>query len=163
MTEISNIIEQLQRSIGTDPWHGPSLLQVLDGVSAETAGAHPIGGVHSMWELLLHVTAWTRAVNTRMQGRAIELQGDANFPPVHDRSEHAWQAAIADLKRAHEELYATLKSFSEADLTGPVPGRPYNRAFILHGLPQHHAYHSGQMMFLRKAAEAGKSEGVHRG
>lgn len=158
MTEISNIVEQLHRSIEIDPWHGPSVLQVLDGVSAEVAAAHPIPGVHSIWELLLHVTAWTRATNTRMQGKAIELEGEANFPPVHDGSEPAWQAAKADLKKAHGELYATLNKFSDADLTAPVPGRPYHRAFILHGLPQHHAYHSGQMMFLRKAAEARKSE-----
>ena len=162
MTEIGNIVEQLQRSIEADPWHGPSLLQVLEGVSAETAAAHPIAGAHSMWELLLHVIAWTRAVNTRMQGRPVELDGDANFPPVQDCSERAWAAAKADLMQAHKELYATLESVSDADLAGAVPGRPYNRAFLLHGLPQHHAYHSGQMALLRKAAEAGKREGAAR-
>ncbi len=162
MSEVENIVEQLRRSIESDPWHGPSLLQVLAGVSAETAAAHPIRDTHSIWELLLHVTAWTRAVNTRMKNVAIELQGDANFPPARDTSEQAWHAAIADLKKAHEELYATLAGFKDSDLTAPVPGRPYNRAFILHGLPQHHAYHSGQIMLLQKAVAAQQREGAAR-
>lgn len=153
MTETQNILEQLRRALEGDPWHGPSILQVLEGVTAEAAAAHPIPDAHSIWELLLHVTAWVRAVNTRLQNTPIELQGDANFPPVREVSEKEWKAAIDHLRRAHAEIYATVEKFRDADLTAPVPNRPYDRAFILHGLPQHHAYHGGQMALLKKAYE----------
>jgi uncharacterized damage-inducible protein DinB len=153
MTETKNIIEQLRRALEADPWHGPSILQVLEGVTPAMAAAHPIPGAHSIWELLFHVTAWTRAVRARIQHIATELQGDANFPPVHNTSAEAWKASIEDLIQAHAELYATLHDFSDDDLVAPIPNRPYDRAFILHGLPQHHAYHSGQMALLKKAYE----------
>ena len=156
MNQVQFIAEQVRRSLEADPWHGPSLLQVLDGVSAKVAAAHPVADAHSIWELLLHVTAWTRAVNLRIQGKAVELEGDANFPPVRESSELAWKAALDDLRRAHDELSATLKGLSDSDLTKPVQNRPYDYAFLLHGLPQHHAYHGGQMALLKKAAMSGK-------
>ena len=151
MTEVQNIVEQLRRALEADPWHGPSILQVLDGVTAEEAAAHPIPDTHSIWELLFHVTAWTRAVRARILNIPTDLQGDANFPPVHNTTAEAWQASIEDLIQAHAELYATLNGLTDADLVGPVPNRPYDRAFLLHGLPQHHAYHGGQMALLKKA------------
>ena len=160
MTETQNIVEQLRRALEADPWHGPSVLQVLEGVTPEIASAHPIAGAHSIWELLLHVTAWVRAVNTRLKNQAIELQGDANFPPVAQVSDAAWKEAADDLRRAHRELYATLERMTDADLAAPVPNRPYDRAFILHGLPQHHAYHGGQMALLKKAFEAQHKHGA---
>jgi len=154
VTEVQNIAEQLRRALDANPWHGPSILQILEGVTAEEAAAHPIAGTHSIWELLHHVTAWTRAVNTRVQGNALELEGDANFPPVGEVSETAWRSAIADLRNAHEQLDRTINALTDSDLTAPIPNRPYNRAFILHGLPQHHAYHGGQMALLKRAMQS---------
>jgi uncharacterized damage-inducible protein DinB len=153
MTETQNIVEQLRRALEADPWHGPSILQVLEGVTPEMAAAHPIPGTHSIWELLFHVTAWTRAVRARILNIPTELEGDANFPPVRNTTEEAWKASIEDLIQAHAELYATVNALTEADLTAPIPNRSYDRAFILHGLPQHHAYHGGQMALLKKALQ----------
>ena len=97
-------------------------------------------------------------MEARTRSVVTELSGDENFPPVRETTEPAWAAAVADLKKAHEELFATLHTLTDADLPAPVPNRPYDRAFLLHGLPQHHAYHSGQMALLKKAAasQAGK-------
>jgi len=160
MTETQNIVEQLRRSLEADPWHGPSILQVLEGVTSEMAAAHPIPGAHSIWELLFHVTAWTRAVRARLLNIPTELEGDANFPPVRNATAEAWQASIEDLIQAHAELYATVNTFTDSDLSAPVPDRPYDRAFILHGLPQHHAYHGGQMALLKKALQAQSKGGT---
>ena len=157
MTETQNIVEQLRRALEAEPWHGPSLLEILDDVTPEMAAAHPIPGSHSIWELVLHVTAWTRAVRARLQNVATDLKGDENFPPVRTVSAEAWKAAIENLIQAHAELYATVNGFSSADLTKPVPNRPYDRAFMLHGLPQHHAYHGGQMQLLKLAQQRGTS------
>ena len=161
MTEIQNITENLRCAVEADPWHGPSVLQVLEGVTAEMAAAHPVPDAHSIWELLLHITVWARAINTRIKGTAVELEGDANFPPVRDRSEQAWKATVQDLRKANEEIFATLRTLTDADLTAPVPNRPYDRAFMLHGLPQHHAYHGGQMALLKKAFAAQQGVGKH--
>jgi len=60
-SELSRLEEQLGRALEGEAWHGPSVLETLEGVSAEQAAAHPIAGAHSIWELVLH-TAYTQLI-----------------------------------------------------------------------------------------------------
>ena len=151
MTKIDGIIDDLQRSLEGDAWQGPSIREILDGVTAAQAAAHPVAGAHSIWELVHHATAWVRAVHARVLGNVTELDGEADWPPVRDASERAWSGALEDLRRSQSELLATLGTLTDADLDGPVPNRDYDRAHLLSGLTQHHAYHAGQMSLLKRA------------
>ena len=151
-TQIAKLIDQLHRSVEGDSWQGPAIREILDGLDAPTARSHPAPGAHSIWEILLHVTAWTRAVRSRLLGQVTELAGADDWPPLPNADEAAWPAAFADLRRAQAELFSTLRTFSDADLAGPVPNRDYDREFLLRGLVQHHAYHAGQMALLKRAA-----------
>ena len=58
MKELERIKDQFQRAFNGQAWHGPSLLSLLAGVTAEQAAAHPVPGAHSIWELTLHIAAW---------------------------------------------------------------------------------------------------------
>lgn len=153
MRGIEKVIDQLERSLDGVPWHGASLCEILEGVSAREAAAHPVRGGHSIWELVYHVTAWVHAVHSRVQGRATEPEGEADWPSIRDTSENAWTVALEDLRRSQSELIATLKTLSDADLSASVPNRGYDRAHLLHGLTQHHAYHAGQMSLLKQAMQ----------
>ncbi|HKI45763.1 MAG TPA: DinB family protein [Balneolales bacterium] len=55
--------EELLRLVNGDAWHGPSLRELLDGLSVEQALAHPLKGRHSIWEIVNHITVWHNAVN----------------------------------------------------------------------------------------------------
>jgi hypothetical protein len=147
-------VDLLNRSIDGDSWEGPSIREILDGVSAADAALHPVEGVHSIWELVHHATAWVRAAHQRVLGNVCELEGESDWPPVRDRSERAWAAAFEDLRRAQGELIATLRTLTDADLGAAVPNREYDRAYLLYGLSRHHAYHAGQMSLLKRALPA---------
>jgi len=153
MRGMEGIIDQLHRSLEGDSWQGASIREILEGVNARQAAAHPVRGGHSIWELVYHVTAWVRAVHSRVLGKVSELEGEADWPPVRDTSENAWTAAFEDLRRSQSELIATLKTLGDPDLNAPVPNRDYDRAHLLHGLAQHHAYHAGQMSLLKRALQ----------
>jgi hypothetical protein len=154
VTGIERIVDQLNRSIDGDAWQGPSIREILDGVSANEAASHAVDGAHSIWELVYHVAAWVGAVHQRVLGNVCELEGEADWPPVRDRSDRAWAEAFERLRRAQAALVATLKTLDDADLGAAVPGREYDRAHLLHGLAQHHAYHAGQMSLLKHALQA---------
>lgn len=156
MRGIAGIIDQLHRSIEGDSWQGPSIREIIEDVSAVGAAAHPIAGGHSIWELLLHVTAWMRACESRVRGNVTELSGEADWPPVRDAGEGAWKSAFEDLRRAEAELAATMRKLRDEDLAGPVPNRDYDRWHLLHGLAQHNAYHAGQMSLLKRALESAR-------
>src|SRR3954466_4359931 len=104
MSETARIADQLRRAFSGDAWHGDSLLQILDGVSAAQATARPVKHAHSIWELVLHITAWDSAVRRRLSGEAVALSDEQNFPSVMDSTEGAWRRAVENAKRIHSEL-----------------------------------------------------------
>ena len=71
------------------------------------------------------MTAWVRAVHSRVLGRVSELEGEADWPPARDITENAWAAAFDYLRRSQSELIATLRTLSDVDLNAPVPNRDY--------------------------------------
>ena len=91
MTESARIADQLHRAFAGGAWHGPALRQLLRGVTAKQAAARPLAGGHSIWELVLHITAWKKAVRQRVMGRAIELSPREDWPPAGKASAAAWR------------------------------------------------------------------------
>ena len=152
MSETKRIRSQLRRAFEGEAWHGPSVLELLKDVSAEQAAAHPIAGVHSIWELALHIATWERFVQRRIvEATALEPTDEENFPAVHDTSEQAWRAAVEEITRNHQALLETVAALDEARLSEIVAGKPYSVYFMLHGVIQHDLYHAGQIALLKKA------------
>jgi uncharacterized damage-inducible protein DinB len=151
LSETTRIAEQLNRAFKGEAWHGPALLEILEGVNAATASARPIPGAHSIWELVLHISAWEGAILRRMQGEALQLDGAEDFPEIQDTSESAWKTAVEKLNRKHDELAPAIADMPESRLAEQVPGKDYDFYFMLHGAVQHALYHAGQIALLKKA------------
>ena len=150
--EKSRIADQLKHAFEGDAWHGPAVLEVLEGVNARAAASKPLAGVHSIWELVLHIAAWDAAIRRRMEGQALQLPPEQDFPPVKDTSDSAWRAALENLKQRHAELIEGVLSMPDHRLTSQVPGKDYDFYHMLHGAVQHELYHAGQIALLKKAA-----------
>jgi uncharacterized damage-inducible protein DinB len=153
-TEVHRIADQLRRATEGDAWHGPSLKVLLTGLAAEQAARRPLAAAHSIWETLLHISAWESAVRRRLAGTAVTLTTEEDWPPVTDTSEAAWARAQSDVAKARDELVRAIESLSDEDLTGPVPEKPYNVYVMLHGVIQHDCYHTGQIALLRRLTNA---------
>lgn len=151
MSEIARIADQLHRAYAGGAWHGPALRQLLRGVTAKQAAARPLVGGHSIWEIVLHITAWKKAVRKRVTGKAIELSPREDWPPAGKASPTAWRKTLNALEQAHRQLEATVARLPESRLKRIVPGRKHTVYFALHGLVQHDLYHAGQIALLKKA------------
>ena len=108
MSEAARIADQLRRAFDGEAWHGDSLFEILEGVTASRAAARPIKSAHTIWELVLHIAAWDGAVLRRMGGVAVTLSDAENFPAVKDASDAAWREALAQVRRVHEDLVKTV-------------------------------------------------------
>ena len=150
-TEPQRIADQLHRAYAGGAWHGPALRQLLRGVSARQAAARPVRGAHTIWELVLHITAWKRAVLRRMQGKATSLSPAENFPPMPRATTANWKKTQAALRAAQQDLHHAVSALPESRLKKIVPGKRYTVYFMLHGLVQHDLYHAGQIALLKKA------------
>src|SRR5437763_16714908 len=96
-TEIERVEAQLKAAFEGPAWHGPSVLESLQGVSAEAASAHPVAGAHSIWELVLHLQGTYRLVLRRLQGGSSAFMPGEDWPPVPDPTASNWRGAIASL------------------------------------------------------------------
>jgi uncharacterized damage-inducible protein DinB len=155
MSETARLADQIRRAFEGEAWHGDSVVEILQGVDAAMAAAHPIKNAHSIWDLVLHIAAWDGAVLKRTGGTAIELRDEQNFPPVKDTSEAAWRNTIEQAKRTHNELVKAVAAFPDARLAEQVPGKTesyYNFFYMFSGIVQHDLYHAGQIALLKKAA-----------
>jgi uncharacterized damage-inducible protein DinB len=141
------LIDQLNRAWGGDAWHGPPLRPLLDGVSEQQSSLRALAGVHTIAEIVTHVTVWMDVVSRRLHGEAFEPASAAeDWPPCT-----LWSAAVAELERAHSRLLDTLARMSPEALDAPVPGKPYTAYVMLEGVIQHNLYHAGQIALLKKA------------
>ncbi len=165
MSEVRRIAEGLTCGIDGDPWHGPATLRVLDGIDARAAAAHPLPGGHSIWETVLHMTAWTREVLRRLELAPPGLPLEGDWPEAGEATPEAWTAAVRDLRSAHEELAAELMRMPESRLWEIVGGAARDRSVgvgvtfyaMLHGLAQHDVYHTAQIATLRRVIDASRS------
>jgi len=151
MSEIDRIADQLRRAYEGEAWHGPSLREILAGITVEQAARRPLPQAHTIWELVLHIAAWESIVRRRLGGEAVEATPEQDWPPVRDTGDAAWKTALDDLDRGHHQLRQAIAALSDDQLRQKVAGQNYSIYGMLHGLIQHDLYHAGQIALLKKA------------
>ena len=150
MSEMERIVDQLRRALEGPAWHGPALIELLDGVTAAQAARRPIPGAHSIWEIVLHIGVWEDAVRRRALGEQVDVTPAQDWPAVTDTSEAAWLRAVEGLKASNAALRGVVAACGEGRLGEPlVPGG--NSGYVqFHGAVQHDLYHAGQIAVLKK-------------
>ena len=157
------LVDQLERAHAGDPWHGSSRMSLLTDVTPEEARRRPVPAVHSIWELVLHMTAWTQEVTRRLQGHLASLPSMGDWPALPPSpDEQSWRAAIRALDEAHAALRVTAGTIDPSRLGAPVNdkrnrelGTGVTLAQTINGLVQHDAYHSGQIAIVKKMLRGG--------
>ena len=158
MSSTGVFADQFGRIAEGDPWYGPNIDQVLADITTTDAAAHPIPDAHSIWEITLHLTAWVREVQRRLQLGDWQMPEEGDWPAPAAVNAANWSAAVNELSEAHASLAAQLSDFPETRLDESLggtrdhamgSGQTYRQ--MLHGLLQHDAYHLGQISLLKKA------------
>jgi uncharacterized damage-inducible protein DinB len=151
-TTIERLIDQLRRSAEGDAWHGPSVREVLEGVTVDDASSHPISGAHSIRELVLHMAAGIQLVLRRVDGDGRQLSPEEDWPTPSEPTEEAWQRDVESLFALNQRLREAVATFPATHLDDPlVPDPPYSAFTQFIGLTQHDLYHAGQIVLLRRA------------
>ena len=166
VSEVDRIVEQLQRAYNGDAWYGPSVRDALEGVDARLAAGRPEPAAHTISEIVLHMTAWTREVTRRLRVGIAHEPEDGDWPAGAAVDEAGWTAIRAALDAANEDLVKSIAGLDDAQLQDRIGdvrdralGSGVSRYVMLHGLVQHHAYHAGQISLLKKASHRSRGEG----
>jgi uncharacterized damage-inducible protein DinB len=156
----ASLLRQFRATHDGEPWYGTSRTTLLRGVSAARALEHPVNGGHSIWELVLHMTAWTEEVHRRLDGTPPQAPARGDWPAVSVTTERAWRSAREALALAHHALAESIEAlparrFSQRIATSDGDG--VTVAEMLIGLAQHDAYHTGQLVILRQAGNVSRA------
>ena len=152
-----NLISELKKAFNGDSWHGGNLMQQLNFVKPENAFHHFILNAHSIAELVLHITAWTDEVNSRLLGAVAKEPAAGDWPMPSSTTRKEWEKIVFDCKMSNEELIRVCGGLSEQEWNAEVKddrdgvlGAGVSNVELISGLIQHHGYHSGQIALLLK-------------
>ena len=137
-------------------WHGDAVQALLADVHHGDAARTPIVGAHSIWTLVLHMTAWADIARDRLHGESL---GDPatvrNFPPLPSRiSSRAWASARSRLAVAHDRLAAAVILLPDEAMSQTVHGKRHTVRDMIDGVIEHSTYHGGQIALLKRALVA---------
>lgn len=152
MTEVERILDQYDRALHGDAWHGDPVWQILEGKSAEQAAHHAHAQRHTIWELVAHMTFWETEVDRRLNNLAPRSVEKLNFPAMPAPTEENWNATLTEFRQSNTNFRNTLSHLDPARLDDIPPGRNKSIYVDLHGVIQHHIYHAGQIVILSSFA-----------
>lgn len=151
MIEIGLVVDQLEKAFYGGAWHGPSVMESLQNISAENAISKPVNNAHSIWEIVLHINTWQICTIKRIKGEFVEPLPEEDWPAIIETGQSAWEGAISRLKASLTELIETISSLDANKLNENIASKNYTYYFLINGLIQHNVYHAGQISILKKA------------
>ena len=155
MREVDRLEDQLRRAFEGGAWHGPSVLELLAGVSAAQAASHPIAGAHSIWELVLHISTDYDLVLRRLAGDGRALTAAEGWPEPPAPTEENWRQTVRELELRNEKLREAVRDFPDERLDDLlVAESPFTAYTQFSGVTQHNLYHAGQIALLKRALGA---------
>lgn len=154
MSEVQTILDEFRRAWSGDPFHGHPIRDILDGVDAGRAFAHPVPGVHSIAEIALHIATWEEVIRRRLAGEAIDtIPDEQDWQAAGEAGEAGWDAIRRKVADVHAALERDVAALTDGRLDDPVPARDYHVRYMLHGSLHHALYHAGQISLLKRAGQ----------
>jgi len=150
MSETERIARLIKQTFEGKAYYGNSVLETIEGVTAEIAAQKSKDGGNSIWEIVVHLTLELVYHRRIIEGTAEKwIAGETTRREDEERSETTWRQAIDGLKAANRALIQAIKELDDDILDKQsikVSGSYYR---MLHGVMQHGIYHSGQISILK--------------
>lgn len=137
----SSLLEQLRMTHDLQDWFVP-VKPAIEGVTAAQAGWKPQGGDHSIGQLTNHLLFWNSQNLARFKG-VTPAKFDGNNDETFNAFDQAkWDQIRKDLDRVMTEMEKLVAAADDKTLEkwAPTLGR----------IATHNAYHTGQIVVLRK-------------
>jgi uncharacterized damage-inducible protein DinB len=150
MSEKRRTLDLLDRAYRAKAWHGPALLETLDGMNAAMAAKRVVKSAHTAWELVEHLATWNEVVALRLAGTPPRITPEMNFPKTPRPTPGAWKNTVARLAASQRKFRAAVARFPESKLGRRRAGTNSTWNVLIHGQIQHQLYHAGQIAMLRR-------------
>ncbi|MBN2334570.1 DinB family protein [Candidatus Bathyarchaeota archaeon] len=151
-----NKAETYGPTLSEGAFHGPSLLQTLEGADHVEASARPLPGRHTIWELVNHCRYWMKAIDETLRGHPMpDIEHMEDWPET-GKTEEEWRRDLDRLNETFNGLLETAEGLHEKQLDSTATSMFHGAEFkisyrkMLHGAYDHNLYHAGQISILRR-------------
>ncbi len=148
-TNIRHLTKLLNDHFNGRPWIDTTILGELKKLTAKQALLKP-AGLNSVWETVNHMISWRRALIGRVMGKPVKYSKDNFFSEVKNKSHEAWRKTLAELKSSQKEIITFLKKQDDSLLETVSPTSGYTYYELVNAILIHDAYHTGQIVLLKK-------------
>jgi uncharacterized damage-inducible protein DinB len=151
MTLAEAFADQIEKSITGPAWYGLSVVEAISDVNAEEALFRLDEGSHSIWQQVWHLNNWIGVFHNRLNGKETPwLPEEEDWPSTEGLNEREWKKTQATMIESHKGFVEVARKLSDSQLNEQVPGKDYSFGFMLQGITQHVAYHTGQIVLVKK-------------
>ncbi|HEY3926777.1 MAG TPA: DinB family protein [Candidatus Koribacter sp.] len=149
MNEIARLQHLMQQTYSGNCFHGDSVAQIFNSIDVPTAIWKPEGAAHSIWQIVLHMTAWQNVIRQRLTSSVLVTLDDAhNYPAPPEATIENLSKSFDEFRDSVAALIHAIGQTPEEQLDRPVPVRGYTFDVLLHGAIHHNLYHAGQISLL---------------
>lgn len=157
---IDHLITQLSNNQAGKVWVGATYDDKLKRINDKNAFIRPIPHLHSVAEIMAHLTTWQKETIRKIETGTGVLTDDAdeNWRTNEELSKDNWSIHLAEYKTSLATIISLLKTKEDTFLTEEYydpdfKGRfPYS--FVLNGMLHHNIYHLGQLGIVIKYLKA---------
>jgi hypothetical protein len=135
------LLEQFRDTWVDQDWFVP-VMKSVDGLTAKQASWRPADSSHSIGELAYHIWFWNKESLDKFYGRKPAAFSGNNNETFTSFSEDDWARVVKQLNEVMAEWESAIKTADEAKLRA--------WASTLDHINTHTAYHTGQIMYVRK-------------
>lgn len=150
LNKVELLLLQREQVWDNEAWIVP-LSVALDGVTSEVAAWQPQGGGNSIWQLLHHVNYYNEEILNRLTDQPLgtRINNRATFGSIGRADDEAgWLETVARTHELAERLREVIASLTDEDLEKPFASTTIGQELAVWLL--HDAYHSGQIVFIRR-------------
>ena len=148
---LDHIIKQLEEIQHGKLWMGDTFKKKLDTITEEEAFIRPLPNLHSVAQLIAHLTAWKKDALLKVKHGKGTLTSDdvACWPSNSVLKDMGWEKLLEEYKKSHLDLVNILRTKDDAFLNQPYEDQDFkdtfNYSFAIDGILHHDLYHLGQM------------------
>jgi uncharacterized damage-inducible protein DinB len=135
------LLDQLKSTHDKENWFVP-VATALEGLTAEQATWSDGSGNHSVGQIANHLLFWNERQLQKFRGQKSTPFNGNNDETFNAFSKEQWEATVKNLNKVLSELEKTIESFDDASLK--------SWAETIANISAHNAYHTGQIIYVRK-------------
>lgn len=135
-----------------NPWFGENIVSKLNGITDELAFVRPREDVHSIAEVVSHMTFWRKSLISRLNNDEsfhASVESEDNWRNLSLLRREGWNKVRTDFE-ASQETISEILGRQPATILATEYAKDHTFEYLIQGVIDHDIYHLGQIGLIRK-------------